>query len=84
MCVAIGQREIERRNGRRDVKRHTILLREDGYAIGADLVRHVAISGDPVGPDDHTSDASSVQEMPRHVVGDEGRAECHRAAVPIR
>ena len=53
---AVGRAQIDRRQRRGDVERDVVLARQDGDAVGADLVRGVAVGGDPVGADDDEVD----------------------------
>ena len=46
-------------------------LGEHGDAIGADLVRGIAIGGDAVGTDDDRLDPATLHEVRRHVVADQ-------------
>ena len=47
-------------------------LREDGDAVGADLVGDVAVGGDAVGADDDGLDAALAHERGGHVVAEDG------------
>jgi hypothetical protein len=53
--LAVRRRQIDRRDRRRDVERHLVLVREHGHGVGADLVRGVAVGRDAVGADDDES-----------------------------
>ena len=48
----IGVARIDRADGRDDVERHAVRVRREREAVGADLVRDVAVGGDAVGADD--------------------------------
>ena len=68
---AVRACEIDGRRGRRDVERDSVLLREDGQRIRADLVRDVSVRGDAVGADDDGLDGPAREEVPGHRVGDQ-------------
>jgi len=69
--AAIGQREIERGDGRGHVEGHIIFFGEHRDAIGTDLVGYVTIGGDSVGANDDAGDLTRVEKMAGHVVGNE-------------
>ena len=79
-AAAIGQCQIESRNGRRHVKRNVVLLRQHRHAVGADLVGDVAIGGDPVRAHHDARDLAGMQKMPGHVV----RNQCRGNAVMLQ
>ena len=56
MLLPSGVAEIDRRDGRGDVERDAVLLRQHGDGVGADLVGDVAVGGDAIGADDHEID----------------------------
>ena len=41
-------------------------------AVGTDLVGHVSVRRDPVGPDDHAGDVAQPEPAGDHPVADEG------------
>src|SRR5215475_698506 len=49
-------------------------LRQHGDAVGSDLVRHVAIGGNPVTTHDHSIDLAFLHQIPRHIVRYQGSA----------
>ncbi len=69
--AAIGNRQVESRNRRGDVKRHVVFFREHRDLIRADFVRGVAVRSDAVGAGDDRSDGARLQKVADHVVGDE-------------
>jgi hypothetical protein len=75
--VARLGRQIDRRGRRSYVKRKAMYVRQHGNGIGPDLVRHVAIRRDAVGPDDRHVDLAARHQVPGHVVGD------HRVRDPL-
>ena len=52
---AVGERQVERARRRGDVERDAVRPGQQGDAVGADLVRGVAVGRDPVGADDDRS-----------------------------
>src|SRR6185312_11627443 len=70
--IACGQDEIQGRERCGDVEGDVVLFGQHGNGVGADLVGHVAVGGDAVGADDDGGDAATVEEMPGHVVGNDG------------
>src|SRR5438445_5219973 len=69
--IAVGDREIERGDGCRDVKGNVIFFGEDGDLVGTDFVGGVAVGSDAVRAGDDSADFFRFQEMTDHVVGDE-------------
>ena len=72
MCDSVGRAGIDRGARRRDVERYAVRARGQRDAVGADLVRHVAVGGDPVGADDHAGHVAPPKPARRHAVGDHG------------
>ncbi len=71
--LAVGRREIDRRERRRHVERNRVLACQHGHAVGADLVRRVAVGRNAIGADDDEIDLPLPHQRPGHVVGDHGR-----------
>ena len=63
--------DVDRRQRRGDEERDAVRLRQDRDGVGADLVRGVAVHGDPVGADDDGVEGPFLEEVPGHAVGDE-------------
>src|SRR4029077_11141329 len=80
--VAGGQGQVERGDRGGDEERHAVFLREYGDRVGADLVGHVAITGDAVGAYDHAADASRLHEVAGHIVGDQGGGDAVLLQLP--
>ena len=76
--------EIDGRQRGGDVERDAVLAGQDGDAVGADLVRGVAVGGDAVGADDHEIDWPVAHQRARHVVGDDRRVDAVAAPAPTR
>ena len=70
-----GVFEIDRRERRGDVERNAVLPGQHRHAVGADLVRHVAVGGDAVGADDDQVDLAEPHHRAGHVVGDDRRVD---------
>ena len=70
--IAVCCGEVEGGPGRGYVERDVVFFGEDGYAVGADLVRDVAVGGDTVGSDDDGLDAALAHEGGGHVVAEDG------------
>ncbi len=68
---SVGGPQVDGGERRGDVERNAVLLGEDGHAVGADLVGHVAVGGDAIGADDHQVDARQAHHRRGHVVGDD-------------
>ena len=45
---------------------------QNGEAVGADLVGHVAVGGDAVGSGDHDLDSAFLHELGGHAVAEDG------------
>ena len=54
--VTAGDGEIERRDGRSDVKGNVVFLGEDGDLVRADFVGGIAVGGDAIGSGDDGAD----------------------------
>ena len=72
------------RERRGHVERDAVLLGQHGHAVGADLVRHVAVGGDAVGADDHQIDLTEPHHRAGHVVGDDRRVDAVLDELPRR
>ena len=57
---------------------------QHGQRVGADLVGHVAVGGDPVGADDHAVDQPARHQRPGARVGDDPVAGCPAGRAPRR
>src|SRR3990172_5699716 len=68
----IGGGWVKRTTRSRDVERHAVGPGEDGDAVGADLVGHVAVGGDPVGPGDDQIDPARLHQRADHAVAQQG------------
>jgi hypothetical protein len=79
-----GNLRVEGGERRGDVERHAVPPREHGERIGADLVRHVAVGGDAVGPHDHEVDFAASHQVAGHVVRDERAGDAFLHAFPGR
>src|SRR5437016_2034271 len=65
---AIRNRQVQRRERRRDIKWNLVLLRQNGNWIRSDFVRDVAICGNAVRAHDHGIDQTLVHDADGHVV----------------
>ena len=70
--VSGGGLKVEGGPGGGDVEGDVVLFGEDGYAVGADLVGDVSVSGDAVCADDDGLDAALAHEGGGHVVAEDG------------
>ncbi len=77
-----GELEINRRKGRGHIERYTMGLGNHRQAVGADLVRRVAVGGDAIGPDDDEINHAPLHTMGRHVVGNYGDGDAHLDTFP--
>ena len=68
----VGGRRIDRRGRRDDVERDPVMRRGHGETIRADLVRGVAVRGDPVGAGDDAVDLAAAHQVRGRRVGDHG------------
>ncbi len=50
---AVGAPSVERAGGRRDVKRNTVMLRQNGQTVGTDLIGDITVGSDAIGSRDH-------------------------------
>ena len=64
------------------VERHAVRPRGEREAIGADLVRDVAVGGDPVGADHRAGDVAQPQAARDHAVGDHRALDAGAAQLP--
>src|SRR5690348_18468455 len=69
--LARGNCEVERGDGRGDVKRDAVFAGENGDSVGTDFIGGVAIASNAVGSDDYRADGAGLHEMADHVVRDE-------------
>ena len=69
---AVRSRAVERRRRRDDVERDLVVRGEHGERVCPDLVRRVAVSGDPVGAGDDEVDLAARHERAGGGVGDDG------------
>ena len=69
--LALGQRGVEGRDGRGDVKGNAAIPGRQGLEIGADLVAGVAVPGDAVGADDDEVDLALLHQVSAGVVDDQ-------------
>src|SRR5437764_10283848 len=65
---ARGNGEIERRDGRGNIKRYVVFARQHGNLISADLIRGIAVRSDAIRSGNNRSNISSFQEVSDHVV----------------
>ncbi len=68
---AVGEREVERRARRGDVERDAVVRGGDRHAVGADLVRRVAVARDAVGADDDGGDRLALHRDRGRRIDDE-------------
>jgi len=78
----IGGGWVKRTTRSRDVERHAVGPGEDGDAVGADLVGHVAVGGDPVGPGDDQIDPARLHQRADHAVAQQGDVETGPLKLP--
>ncbi len=71
--IAVGRRQIDRRERRRHVERHAVRLRHHRDGVRADLVRDVAVRGDAIGADHDEIHVAAAHQRTGHAVGDDGR-----------
>src|SRR5882724_11245629 len=69
--VAGVQREVNRRERRRNIEGYVVLVRRNRNHIGSDLIGDVSICGDAIRPNDHAIDFARLQEVPGHAIGDQ-------------
>jgi hypothetical protein len=81
---AVRRRDVDRRHGRRDVKRDVVLPREHGDRVGADLVRDISVRGDPIGAHDGEIDLAIAHERSGHAFGDDGGLDALAHELPGR
>jgi len=68
--VAVRSVDVDGRPGGGDVKRDAMFFREDGDAIGPDLIGGVAVCRDAIGTDDDGLNATLRHEVGGHVVAE--------------
>lgn len=68
---ARSERQVESRNRRGDIERHSVLFRQNRERICADFIRDVSIRRDPVCADHYTSDPSRMEKVSRHIIRDD-------------
>src|SRR6185369_11972004 len=66
------QVQVDGAVGRRHVEGDVVVLGQDGQAVGADLVGHVALGGDAVRAHDDHLDLARLHQRGGRAVGDEG------------
>jgi len=71
-AVTRGGLNVEGGPGGGDVEGDAVFFREDGDAVGADLVSDIAVGGDAVGADDDGLDAALMHEGGGHVIAEDG------------
>ena len=74
-----GERRVEGAPGCRHVERDVVVAGQHGQPVGPDLVGHVAVRGDAVGPHHHAGDLPAGHEPAGHPVGEDGDGD----AVPL-
>ena len=79
---ARGAVRIDRGGGQRDVEGDAEVAGDDGVPEGADLVRHIAVAGDPVRAGDDRLDLPVGGEVPKGVVGDDDVVDPFAAQLP--
>src|SRR5690606_5998668 len=53
------------------IKWDAVLFGENGYAVGTDFIRGIAVGGNAVRTDDHQINPALPHEIPCHTVGNE-------------
>ena len=81
---AASDRVIDRRARRDDVERDPVVGGEHGEAVGADLVRGVAVRGDPVGAGEDDVDLAGRHPRGGGRVGDDGVRDAGGLELPSR
>src|SRR5436305_531646 len=66
---AVRRGGIYRRARRRDVERNTLCPRGQRERIRADLVRHIAVGGNAISPNEHRPDIAPAKPSGHHAVG---------------
>ena len=77
-----GVAGIDRRQRRRHVERHAVPRGQHGQGIGAHLVRHVAVRGDPVGAHHDAVDEAARHQRARRRVGHHAVRDAGLAQLP--
>ena len=67
----VPQRPIDARRGCCDVKRHVVVVRGQGFQVGADFVADVSGGGRAVSADDDEIDVTVLHQVTAGVVGDD-------------
>ncbi len=70
--IAAGQRQVKRAGGCRHIERDIVRGGGQGQRVGADLVGHVAVGGDPVGAGHDGLHAALAHDLSGHGVADQG------------
>ena len=84
ISVARRRRQVDGRARCDDVERDSVVGGEDGERVGADLVRGVAVGGDPVGAGDDRVDLAAGHHQTRQRSRRSPRAGCPPARAPRR
>src|SRR5207244_11929447 len=64
--------QVNARARRNHIARNTVSMGQDGNAIGAELVREIAIGGYSVGSDKHGFDCAMTHEVACHISSKQG------------
>ncbi len=82
--VATGQAHVDGRTRRHHHKPYTVVHGVDRQLISADLVRHVAIGGDPVRADDHPGNTLGFHDVRSSGIGIESDGDAFVGQLPRR
>ena len=80
----VGGREVDRGQRGGHHERHAMMAGQHGEAVGADLVGHAAVGGDPVGAGDHHVHLPGRHQRRRRRVGAAPRRASRRAGPRTR
>ena len=79
-----GRLGVDRASGGGDVEGDPVRRRQDGQAVGADLVGHVPVGRDAVGAHDHLLHRPPGHEVGGHAVRDQGAGDPRPQQLPGR
>ena len=82
IAAPVGRREVDGRGRRDDVERDPVVAGEHRERVRADLVRRVAVRGDPVGAGDDAVDLAGRHQRRGGRVGDHGVRDRRRLELP--
>src|SRR5580704_1517684 len=70
--VALGERQVQGRDRGGNVKRNAVFFGQDRHRVSADFIGDVSVGSDAIGAHHYATNAAGMEEVPCHVIGDQG------------